>query len=423
MNIIRKLSHIEAHMAYMHEIHQGNTQVSTVISLIANLKKDNIIKIIEKIYWNHPMMRAFIIEKNNSLYFSMKDLFPNENIIFFNNNGEISLSCLLENELQDVLDPNKSLWRIKVIHNELMTEHYILFTRHHSAFDAYSANIILNELIIGLNQVNEDLSATNNVPLKNNTFPPGTEYYFDCLSLENTFVSLDKPMDHLKDILFYSQTASLTSRRTGVIISTINTHLSTKIKDYCKKNNITINSFFSAIFARSMSFALNVKSLNIFTAVSLREKININTFVDDLCCFICVLNANLECSNVTTRELGEIYQNILLQKIDTYLDSQPINDHPEIKSRIKAQINSDKFSGIGMTNLGRINISLPFENNFKVTNYKTAVSRVGGNLAATLHLSMFEENFDLTITYPKPLLSNVVINAAVSFLHSELENI
>src|SRR3954462_12611344 len=109
MGRIRKLSSIEANMAYMHALLNGNTQVTTRLSIAADVTAEKIELATEALFRRYQILRCCIRGEGDQLYFHDHDELARVAIRYDELGPSVSLSDVLLSETADVIDASRSL--------------------------------------------------------------------------------------------------------------------------------------------------------------------------------------------------------------------------------------------------------------------------------------------------------------------------
>jgi NRPS condensation-like uncharacterized protein len=403
MEHVRKLSTIEANMAYQHSLLAGNSQATTLVSFEGQPDRHAIDLAFRSLFAHYPLLRATIVDQNDELWFALHDDFSRVavDVVLTERVDEQALDHALEQELNHILDPRHALWRARVVVDRALCQTHMFFTRHHAICDASAAARLIVHWLEALRQPAAPAALTGGVCMSSDilheAFGPSPISSAGVAGVAQGATRLAHA-DHVE----------LSARSSGLLRSTLDKTTTRAVRALCREQGISANALCAALMANSFCRAAELDEIEYFTAISLRERVPGRAPIDDIGCFIAVTTALLRCDSVGIHELARQYQSSL----DAALRALQIQraPHPYIKQRVLALGSDSSFVGIGITNIG--NLDHPLEGTrVNVTRMYTAVNRSGGLAGVVLHVSLCRERMTLISVYPEGLMEATLVRA------------
>lgn len=399
---LRRLSSIEAAMAYSHATLGGNTQATFMLSVRGGLSLASVVESVSRIVARREILSCCIRAEDDELWFCRRsgfDLPLTEETLESNP----TIERALEQETARVLDPRGSLWRLHILRERGEEATHLAFTHHHAITDAYTAQSLFVELLEGLD--------ADRAPRRIETLTPGV----DAIPSDAAYVSslsTSKP-------LAFSQKAELERRSTGIRIADLTDAESSKVKSLAGRERLSANSMLVGLFVAAFCEAADRPSIDVFTAVSLRDRLIAGRHIDDLGCFIRVPAISVTADG-NPLAIASRYGDALQQVIAA---GSPLpRSHTELRASAEATRAASAFAGIGVTNLGNVD-ALSEASRREIVAYRPVVNRVGGNLGLALHIVRLRGRFHLTMTYPRPLMSDEIVSQTSDLMKRRLSEL
>lgn len=413
MNRLRKLSTIEATLAYQHALLQGNTQATTLLSLNGLWSFSAMHRAFEQLFGRYAMLQTCIVADDTELWFHEHADFLRIAVTQqrLDRSDASPLSSLLEAELNRLLDPGHALWRVHIVSCEAAQQTHVFLTRHHAVSDAFTTHHLLSEwlqllahggtspsVVVPLSAGADALTFRQARPRPASAAKPGSEGPSADLSWPHTG---ETPVNQ---------------RTTGVATIEFERDTSIAILKGARSLGFSLNTACAASWAKSCIAAGDRRAVTLFTALSLRARSASTTRIAEVGCYIdthgCVLPGSLGFV-----ELAQYYQTSL---DDAATRLAPVQaSHAAIRDRVRGLARSTAFQGIGLTNMGRID-SVLITHGIPVTRVQTLANRSGGLAAAVLHVCALAERLYLSVAYTRELISAQTIQQISNLLEREL---
>lgn len=386
---LRRLSSIEAAMAYSHATLAGNTQATFMLSVNGDLSLARSLDSIARIAARHEILSCCIRAEGDELWFCKRpsfDLPLTEETL----ESDPVIERALAQETTRVLDPRESLWRLHILRQRCEEATHLIFTHHHAITDARTAQSLFIELLQGLD-------GADRAPMHFETLTQGA----DAVLSDAANVA---PLPPSKPFAFLQQ-AELERRSTGIRIADLTDAESSQAQSLARRERLSINSTLVGLFVAAFCDAAAHPSIDVFTAISLRDRLIAGRYIDDLGCFIRVPAIPMTMDR-NPLSIAARYGDALQRAVAA--GSPPSRSHVDIRASAEATRAASVFAGIGVTNLGIVD-ALCEASRLEIVAYRPVVNRVGGNLGLALHIVRLRGRFHLTMTYPKPLMSDEIV--------------
>ncbi|MFH8787518.1 hypothetical protein [Streptomyces roseoverticillatus] len=408
MELIRKLSDVEASFAHMHALLKGNTQVTTWISIDAPIGAAELGDAVRR--WAHrlPLLRARIEERDGSLWFAAGPGPGPEQLRHGPMPAGRSPEDLLGEELNDVLPTGGALWRLRAAADVRAGVTHLYFTRNHAVSDGHSTGgtlrVLLEELFGAPGYAAPEPFSRNGDELTYTAPAPGAE-------------GLPALPDAPAPGIPFAVRAPWEERGTAFVPVDLSPAGSEAVKLYCRRRGLTVNQFFATALAESFALATGRDEVEFFTAVSLRRRYTEEESLTDLGCFISVARAPLRLGGGSFKDHAEAYRNGF-RAADAAWRPQA-RPHHEIRAAAAAAAAAGSAPGICITNVGPVDASLGAHAG-RVTGFRTVVNRTGANYALVLHLSTFRGAFGLALSYGTPSVDPSVAEGTAKLLRERI---
>ncbi|WKU46050.1 hypothetical protein Q3V23_19385 [Streptomyces sp. VNUA116] len=410
MELIRKLSDVEASFAYMHALLKGNTQVTTWMSIDAPLGAAELGDAVRRWARRLPLLRARIEERDGSLWFAPGPGPGPEQLRHGPVPAGHSPEDLLAEELNDVLPTGGALWRLRAATDEQAGVTHLYFTRNHAISDGHSTGgtlrVLLEELFGAPRNAAPEPFSRNGDELTYTAPAPGAEGL-------RPLPDAPGPVPGIP----FAVRAPWEERGTAFVPADLSSAGSEAVKLYCRRRGLTVNQFFATALAESFALATGRDEVEFFTAVSLRRRYAEEESLADLGCFISVARAPLRLGGGSFKEHAEAYRDGF-RAADAAWRPQA-RPHHEIRAAVAAAAAAGSAPGICITNVGPVDASLGAHAG-RVTGFRTVVNRTGANYGLVLHLSTFRGAFGLALSYGTPSVDPSVAEGTAKLLRERL---
>lgn len=406
MEKIRSLSMVEASFAYMHSLLSGNTQVTTLVTVDGYHTIENVRTCLSSVFLRHPLLAACIREEQGALWFYLHNDFSRIEISEISAPKGLCAHDLLQHELSDLLPSEHALWRMRMATERDDNVTHFLFTRNHAISDGHSTCVIFSDFLAAL--YGERYATSRALT---GEFPRGLDEW---VSEGMTIGCAKQSADDVAEVVIDSRSrlpvydhAPVGNRATGVSIICLRESAAGRIINACHTHNVSVNDLFSAVLVKCFCDATVTNETNLFTAVSLRNRLGVPGHIGDIGCFITVLDNHVPYSGESVIELAARQSAALRESMRAW---RPANrTHSQIKTSIAQLRESQHFPGISITNLGVVDGVIGARSQV-VREFRTVVNRAGANYGIVLHLSTLHDQFTITLTYPTPSMPHEIVN-------------
>lgn len=404
MKMLRKLSTIEAHFAYMHKLLNGNTQVTTCVSVAGAFSSNKVNNALLSVFTRYQILATCIVEKDDELRFFLHEDFSRIKITESGLDGDQTLDDIFLQELTGPVESEQALWRMRIIHDSSEEETHFLFTRNHAISDGYSSNLFFSALLHAL-VAEENFSATAGVNVISEELPNWKTLKVERVSNAASPTGVAQS----SSLLPFYESIPLHDRSPGVVPLPLSKLTSERIINFCRQQGITVNQIFSAILIKSFCEITQLEGVNLFTAVSLRGTVFNEESVSNMGCLITVSDNHILTNGGGIVDIAKRYRTAMSESLELWTPPSAHIEHREIKTSLLAFLSRNHFPGIAITNLGVIDRSL-FPASLDIKTFKTVVNRIGANYGVVLHLLSFNNQFSATFSYSKPTMRDSVIS-------------
>ena len=403
----RPLGQIETSMAVMHELN-GSTQTASLLSFAGPLSAATLQRAAEKLHGRHPLLRSRIVENEQALHFQTDVPFAQIKVHNHTLLSGQTPAQLLQRQLDSVLDPQRSLWRLLLLSTADRRHHHLLLTCHHAIADAVSLARLLGELLsLCESQQTGASMSTAQEPL--------------VAALEAHMEPAQEPLPPCETpgTVRFLQSVPLARRRTGVRRLLLDKQISEELRRLTKAQGLSLNSLLAGALLKAASEVDLGKQIRINTAVSLRQRAAQPIGDAAIGCYIGVASHCLAAAARSPVALALDYQRQLHASLPHLAKRQAEQNLEATRTRIHSLRSYQSFAhGIALTNHGAI--SFPHYRHFQLLDYANAASRVAGNFAVALHVTSFAAALSLCFTFPAPLMDEARIRLMKSKLHQSL---
>lgn len=402
--VIRHLGTIESSMSWNHQILGGNTQGCQLVQANTFISQE-IIEFASKILFDsYPALRAKLIEHCENLYFSPMEDFSKIVITQSIMTTCLTTNELLEQEVNNYIDPSISMWRISSYVDQQENITYIIASFHHAIVDGSGVIVFLNKL---LSLIDKIISGDTVEPATNYQFPPAIDDFL--LERKTTIAPINTPTDQINHAI----SASLKERFTKIDIFSIDKAISQPLIAACKSRKVSTNALFSSILALAF-YKSNPKNhlIALKSAVSLRDRTpNADPEMHQLGCYITVANCNFDINSLTLLpELCKKYDSQLFNAMLKTLPFKSVVPSTQLKAATEQVAGQKIFAhGIGITNAGLVETEK--YKNFEILDWHTINNRCGGNVAVVLHVIQYNQKINFGFVYSMPLMEAGTIAA------------
>jgi hypothetical protein len=315
----------------------------------------------------------------------------------------------LDDELHDVIDPARALWRLTCVTGLRDGQCGILVSYHHAIMDGAAVHGVLDDLLDTVDR----LMSGEAVLLESESMPKGVDDYLLPASAGSRSGSRSgEPIDHVHAV-------PIEERRTRYLRTTIPSAQNLAFKARCSEDRIQPNSLISAALSLAMVQAGIARSPVPFkSAVSLRNLPGCSQTV--MGCYLAVADTPLAIvEDESLPELARRYERSLMDAVTRHCIRAGAFNVSAVRQYVQRVHGGNRFDAFGVTNLGEIDLQRGYRH-FTVSDYIPLANRVAGNQALVLHVSEFRGALDLFFVYPEPAMSRNGIHLVQSMFESFL---
>lgn len=407
---LRPLSTIEAGMACMHASLPGSTQVVTALTLAGDEAAEHIRACLRSLFDRFEILRLCIREHEGLLWFCRSEDFACIRITEDEPDGILHLDSLLEEELADVIDPAAALWRFRICRDRQGAATHLIFARHHAISDGHTTKRLLGALLNALGGgpcIPQDEAES---------MGPGADAYARP-PLTPASVRTPETEERDRDLTIpYARHAPVDLRTTKLRTANLAPLQTERIAQYCRRSGITVNALLGALLVQAFCCTAGRSASSLATAVSVRNRLRPDGFIDDLGCFIAVAAMDLEAAPMPL--LARRYSAALKHALDDFVPT--VRSHAAIKTGVECLSRATAFRGLAITNIGIVD-GLRDYSRLTVLEYRSVANRVAGNFAASLHVRTFAGSLQLCVAYPQPLMDDTTISQMLAHMTTYLE--
>lgn len=393
----RPLGQIETSMALMHQL-SGTTQTTSLLRLSGALPAEVMQRAAAALHARHPLLHSRIVEHSHALHFCADVPFAQIDVQCVASPENVQPDELLQQQLAQVLDPSRQLWRLLLLSDPQANRHLLLLTCHHAIVDAASLVQLLDELLEDCERLHGGL------PLQRTAEPlPGAlEEHLTATTTPAHACTTPPPLPFL-------QTLPLEQRTTGVSRLLLPKGLSSHLQNLAGKQKLSLNSLLAGALLKSAQDIGLGSQIRIGTAVSLRQRAARTVASSRIGCYIGVAHQCLTVANRPLLDVARDYQQQLRTSLPMQALRQPDISLAARRGAIERLREQQHFSqGIALTNHGSIHFSP--RRHLQIHDYANVASRVAGNFAVALHVTRFQGALSLCFTFAKPLMSEARIH-------------
>lgn len=413
--LMRRLGYIESLMCVMHESMNGTTQAVQLLQIAGMYDFALVVKAARLLFEQYELLQCNIKKIDNDYYFEKSVQFNQINIKQVVIDDENAWLSLFSSETNMPLTASSSLWRLLVIVGPAFDEYRILFTCHHAIIDNDGMYAIATKFLSYFDALLSNRTVVNKT---GGEVPPPIDSFLR-LSLENPILA------PLYIGPAYTQRATVENRSTQCVHGHLDADEHHKLQMFCAKEKIKIHSLLGAALYKAAYKAGIVKSQIPFkTAVSLRVFPSLlRCKASQLGCYVSVAETPMTIQDKNILGLALEYEGALRNCIVKRCLTNVRFETASLKLAVDAQKENKHFvHGIGITNLGEVEVPVEFEN-FSLVNYIPIVNRVAGNFVFVLHAYSFRGVMNFSFVYADPLINKVKIERVRDLFVAQLSSL
>lgn len=395
MKPLRRLSAIEANMAWHHTLYAGSTQVSTLLSLRVTAPWPDVAAAAAALRQRHALLRCTIAEYDGELWFEEPDDLDNVDVDTRELPPALSTEAALRNESNRPVDPARALWRLLALRDQQSSVLHLVFTRHHAMSDAFTSQVLLTDLVALLEGRS---GAAPSAALSAGA---------DALWQERPHAPQPPPVQAFPALPHAAPFAPGTVRTSFHSVG-LSPAESQQLYARARSVGLTINALASAALAQSYCDTLDQDGCQYMTAVSLRERLAPGRRITDIGCMIGVQACALSTRDRNIEAVARDYHQSLMAGLDAY--RPPPLSHAAIRQRLAGLADARHFGGIGITNMGKLDGQITYQGQAPLQ-YLTVVNRNACAAPFVLHLSTFGQSLWMTFTYPEKVANEELVLA------------
>ncbi|MET7674648.1 hypothetical protein [Streptomyces seoulensis] len=386
MNAVRELSDGEAAFAYTHALMAGTTQVTTQVTVRADITSGPLHGAVEQWAGDLPLLGLRIEEHADSLWFAQGPGVLPEQVRHTTLTSPDSPDDVLRRELNEVLETGGPLWRLHAVRDPRAGVTHLYFTRNHAISDGHSTGAVLRALLDTLFPSGEPS------PYDVRRLPP------DADGLTYTAPAGQGVPQPPTERLPFAEQRPWEERGADFVPCTLTRAESVALKGWCKQQGVTVNQFFAAALAESYAEVTGRTEVGMFTAVSLRQRY---ADLPDVGCFINVLRVPMRPGRGQLVDLAREYGKALPSADAAW--RPPVRSHAAIRRAVEETAAATSAAGICLTNVGVVDPALG-PHLGRVSGYRTIVNRTGANYGLVLHLGTLDGTFSPALAFGTPVV-------------------
>ena len=413
MNVIRKLSDVEATFGYMHAELRGTTQITTLLSVNSLFRPEFLTGSVATWARRIPILSLRIRETRGELWFCQGPATTKDQFRLSQLHSGQSPDATMAVEVNDILPTGGPLWRLHAVAEPTAGITHFFFTRNHAISDGYATGVVMKALLDILFG-GADPTEAPAFDSGSGRLPPRSDLLTYTPPSAETSETAPPTPEQVDQVPFFT-TSPWTERATGFTTADLTRDESASVQRACKKHDLTINEFFATALAESFAEAVCQDAVGLYTAVSLRKRYAETGFLREPGCFISVVQARLQLGGRSLVANARTYRASL--RVADAEWRPPQRSHAEIRSVVEGMATLESFPGICITNVGRVDKALGDQAG-RVTGFRTVVNRTGANYGIVLHLSTLNDSFGLTLAYGTPSMDRNTVHHAAALLGS-----
>lgn len=388
----RPLGYIETLMALSHAELGGTTQCTYELLLHGRAEPEGLRRAAQETFGKYASLRVVIVERGGALHFVMDDDFSRIEIRAATLPSPASWKREVDRELHEPLDAGKALWRVALLSAEGSERHCLVFTFHHAIMDFSAFNEVLMDLLRRMDQEQAEQGASTSIPL-----PPAIDAFLSPREVE--------PRAGAARPIPWASHAPLCGRRTRALLDELGAADLARLDALCERERITLNAVLSAILARAaVDAGICTSPVSFKTAVSLRDCARAASAEPIVMgCYMAVAEAELEVDGRGDTALARALERGLMASVVRDCLGSRAFDTPGLRERLSALRSGGAFGGLGMTNIGTLDLPVSFQS-FVLEDLVPLANRVAGNHAVVAHVYRSRGTLKTLLVYPEPLL-------------------
>ncbi|MCT6842445.1 MAG: hypothetical protein M3Z93_04880 [Commensalibacter sp.] len=404
----RYLNTIETVMANNHAVFMGTSQAVTLLYLDYKISSKQFKIALENYINKNSLLQQKLVIQNKK-WCLQKNSHPVSNFEVYRYEEKIKdFDLILEKEVNNILDYNQVLSKLKIIYPVQNKGCIIILTQHHAIMDTYSAKKILKDLIDSIS-IDEEEKYYEHFPVWK---------YFNAKEVADCDIrQVHKPDNDFSQALKIFDNP-LPLKWTAVDTWIINPSLLSSMEYYAKKLDCRLNSLLTVIYSIAVMKLLNINNINTYSAVTYRKN---NDLMNQLGCLLDVVNINVKIWDIDDsvrrfeREISYIKKH-LSKELET--TSQILADAK--KQKLSFQKAARLCEGLGFTNSGRTD-TLKFENDINVLAYRSVANRTSGALLFTYHMSFHKGSLITSVLTSQLLLDKKSIQLFIQNINKYIK--
>lgn len=395
-NKLRTLGSIETRMALFHQNLNGSTQGTQTIDFEAEIASKLFYEAVAALYQKYVPLQSTIkrAEQQYAFYKDAKlsDIDVNYIEVSTTKERDNLVRLALDNEIK----ATQGLWRISLVTNKTLNTHTLILSAHHAIIDANGMHHIAQSFF---DFVASRLSGHSLFDETTIAFPLAVD---DLMQPSKTTPPADQTMPRPFD-----ESCPIANRKTHWQDIKLNQSYMDRLNKNLESDNLKFHSIVTAAMCIALQKTQFLPAPFPFgTAVTLRFLQDANPANSNpLGCYMSIASNLIDGVEQDVAKLAAKYDRALMHKIMTTCLTKTEIDINQIDAGTKNIASQATFSqGVGITNMGDINIQSPHEC-IALTDYAMLANRVAGNFSIVTHCYSFNDVQTISLVYPNPLLS------------------
>lgn len=436
MKQIRELGYMELVISRAHDNFSGALHVVSIFHIEGLINVDNLIKSLQILYIQHPLLKAKINNTPGKSLFEVDESvhkFEDIPIIVKARRNDAHWEDVMGAELKHPLQINKSLWRATILHesNTTQSQCELIFSFHHAISDVISTAYFIKDMLIYYDNLqNSKLNEKINQPTLP-LLPPIEQLLEKSTTWQQHLGNLSKYDFTAATLCNFEEKASLKERQPKAIFKQLEEEQVQLIQEHCKENGVTVGAALNAAMLLSAQ-KLYGKNLNILLpiAVNLRpyckEKLENNHFGFYAGLVPMIYKDINENSNFWS--LAYLYQNNLTTMINDFallpkeFDINILEAMHHVEARNTKEDHSFNSGFAVISNCGKLDIPLEY-GSVRLKSFNSFASNLLSTWGVILTISTIQSKMFLSFNYASPLLGEKqALFLADTFMSTLLRN-
>ncbi|MDI2090901.1 hypothetical protein [Commensalibacter oyaizuii] len=409
----RHLNTVETGMANAHASFMGSSQVVTLIYIDHKIDETECQRIFTQYCLDNPILLSKLIVNGDKWYVKRDKTLHNPSFNTFRMDYHLpKFDTILRKEVNDILDHSSELTRLRIIYLQKNIGCLLILTQHHAIADTFSAKQVLSHILSSVDNSKQQHSFEH-MPVWHPTVP--------CRRCED---DLHSDISNTSNIVPLHKALYKINNPTPTPVTNLHSWIINRnelkaLDHYSKASNVSLNSLLTSIFSLAVMDVLHIRSINTYSAVSLRKK---NKDLTEIGCKLEIADINIQMSDIATAaQLFEKRMHAIKNAIPREAEEDSLIPANHIPQHINRQNAINGCEGLGFTNGGKTE-NLLTQPDIHILAYRSVANRTSGSLLFTFHFSFHLGTLVITAVFSELILSaeqsKIFIENAHRIIHS-----